>query len=85
MLREWNLSVPISKLTFDLMPLWVRVTDLPPSFLFVENAKLIGAMFDKFMEMDKEVVHSGFGQGYLRFKVLFDIRKPLILGFLLPM
>lgn len=59
-LSEWSLSVPLTRLTFDTMPLWVRIIDLPPSFLSVENAKLIGFMSEKLLEIDEEFLNSRF-------------------------
>lgn len=40
---------------------------MPPSFLSKDNSKFIGALFGQFLEIDEEVVQSGFRQGYLRF------------------
>lgn len=81
-LREWNPLVPISWLNFDVMPLWVRILDLPPSLLSVDNVELIGPMFDKLLEVDAEVLALGFCHGFMHFKVLHDLRKPIIPGFL---
>lgn len=42
------------------------------------------AMFEQFLEIDEDVLEIEFMQGYMWFKVLFNLRKSIILGFLLP-
>lgn len=41
-------------------------------------------MFEQLLEVDAEVLAFGFRQGFMRIKVLFDLRKPVVPGFLLP-
>lgn len=83
-LREWNFDIPIPRLNFDFMPLWVRIIDLPPSFLSMENVQVVATMFEQLLEIDEEVLVSRFRHGFVRFKVLFDLHKAIVLRFMLP-
>ncbi|CAN6199624.1 unnamed protein product [Urochloa humidicola] len=76
---DYDESKSLDELEFAFIPMWVRVFKLPFGMMHRATGEVIGAEMGEFMEMDKEEDGSAVGR-FLRIKVKWDIRKPLMRG-----
>lgn len=61
-----------SPVTFDTIPLWIRLYDLPPLMRNEEFVEKIGGRFGKFVQADLRFL------SYLRIRVLYPLKKVLL-------
>jgi len=77
--REFDENCLLEELEFVLTPIWLRVFKLPIGLMTTETGEEIGNRVGRTIEVDTDEGGSAIGK-YLRIKVLFDIRKPLLRG-----
>ncbi|CAN6236094.1 unnamed protein product [Urochloa humidicola] len=77
--RDFDESSLLEELEFVLTPMWVRVHRLPIGLMTTETGEEIGDRVGKTIEVDTDEGGSAVGK-FLRIKIHFDIRKPLMRG-----
>ena len=82
-LKQWNQNQTAEDVDFSSLHIWVQIHGLPIEYMSKENAKEIGALVGKVVEVD----FTGDGKvcisQFLRVKVEFEVAKPLKSGFYL--
>jgi hypothetical protein len=61
-----------SEIKIDVIGLWIRFYDLPPTMLKETHARQLGERVERFIKMDARF------SGYLRLRVEFPPTKPLV-------
>jgi hypothetical protein len=69
----------VDEMDFTIIPIWVRVMNLPLGFMTRECGEEIGNIIGEFVEMESEDGDLAVGQ-HLRIKVRLDITKPIMRG-----
>jgi hypothetical protein len=80
-LKRWSKSEAIEDLDFTKAPFWVQVHKLPLELMTVKNAENIGASLGDLLVVDNADNLKPTRKSFLRFKVMLDLLKPLVLGF----
>ena len=78
-MAEFDESKTLEDMEFHLIPIWVRVSNLPFGMMDRETGKTLGEKIGFFKEVDVGEDGTAVGR-VLRIKVLIDIRKPLMRG-----
>lgn len=78
-LADFDETKTLEEMEFNLIPIWVRVSNLPFGMMNKETGATLGEKIGVFKDVD--VGEDGMAVGrVLRIKVLIDIRKPLMRG-----
>jgi hypothetical protein len=77
--RDFDDTSLLEELEFVATPMWIRVFGLPIGLMTTETGEEIGNRVGKTIEVDTDEGGSAIGK-FLRIKILFDIRKPLMRG-----
>lgn len=78
-MSDFDETKTLEEMEFNLIPIWVRVSNLPFGMMDKETGETLGEKIGVFKEVD--VGEDGMAVGrVLRIKVLIDIRKPLMRG-----
>jgi len=78
-MADFDEAKTLDEMEFNLIPIWVRVANLPLGMMDEETGRIIGDKIDTFKEAD--VGEDGkVVWNLLRIKVIIDIRLPLMLG-----
>ena len=76
---DFDESSLLEELEFVFTPMWIRVLRLPFGLMTTETGEEIGNKVGKTIEVDTDEGGSAIGK-FLRIKIQFDIRKPLMRG-----
>ena len=76
---DFDESSLLEELEFVFTPMWIRVLRLPFGLMTTETGEEIGNKVGKTIEVDIDEGGSAIGK-FLRIKIQFDIRKPLMRG-----
>jgi hypothetical protein len=82
-LAEFDPNKALEEYVFDIIPIWIRVFNLPLGWMNRDMGLEIGDLVGKGVEV--EVGEDGMAVGeYLRIKARINISKPLMMGFMRP-
>lgn len=76
---EYDGKKTIDEIEFTHIPIWVRITKMPLGFMNKTASEMIGTMIGDVLGVDVDDDETAIGQ-YLRVKIKFDIRRPLMRG-----
>ncbi|KAF2305927.1 hypothetical protein GH714_008918 [Hevea brasiliensis] len=80
-IQEWPPNVPFDKLSFNSTPIWVQAHGLSPNQLNLYNAKLIGDLVGKYLEVDLTQDGAIGCYMFLRIRAEIHLDLPIKSGF----
>lgn len=80
-LKPWLPSTPLEEIDFSNTELWVQVHNMPLDHLTEDNAKDIGLLFKRLIDIEIPEHYHTTGPPFLRLKVKHPIEDPLHSGF----
>lgn len=80
-LKPWLPNLIPEEIDFSTTELWVQVHNVPLDHHTEENAKLIGPMFKRLLEIEILENHQAAGHPFMRIKVEHQVEEPLKSGF----
>lgn len=76
------MSCSVKSIKFNCMHIWIKEYDLLTNCLTVENARLVGSLYEGVVEIVEPNIEGELEMGYLRLKVVHDLSKPFVAAFL---
>ncbi|KAI9119800.1 hypothetical protein K1719_009189 [Acacia pycnantha] len=69
---------------FSKCPVWIQMHNVPVEAMCLENAVMIGGYVGEVQMVEDPYYQSRYLRGFLRARILLDLRRPLAYGFWLP-
>ncbi|KAM0842202.1 hypothetical protein ACQ4PT_058511 [Festuca glaucescens] len=76
-MRELEIEKTVDEMDFSVIPIWCRVSKIPPRRMNKENAEAIGSQVGEVIQVDVDEHGSAVGE-FLRIKVRIAIKNPLM-------
>lgn len=71
------------EIDFSLVPFWIQIYKIPLDLLSLRNARAIGDRLGVLLSA-KDPFEDNVGRGFLRIRVMIDVKKPLVEKFWIP-
>ncbi|KAL6614095.1 hypothetical protein ACP70R_036365 [Stipagrostis hirtigluma subsp. patula] len=78
-MADFDGAKTIDEIEFHWIPMWVRITKMPLRFMTKAAREVIGAEIGEVLQVDAGENECAIGQ-FLRVKIKWDIRQPLLRG-----
>ncbi|KAF7812835.1 TMV resistance protein N-like [Senna tora] len=78
--RPWSI-LALHELDWGESPYWVQFHGVPPEGMHIKNVEKLGVLVGKVMAVEDPRHNGGLTRGFMRARLLVDIRNPLIPGF----
>lgn len=82
-IQRWTAGLAYDEIDFSMVPFWVQIYKLPLDLLSLRNARTIGAKLGVLLRVE-DPFEDEVGRGFLRVRVLIDVKKPLVEFFWIP-
>ncbi|CAN0837334.1 hypothetical protein LINGRAHAP2_LOCUS1779 [Linum grandiflorum] len=76
-LKKWDGLGEPRNIPFHSADMWIRIHNLPPRFKSLENIRLIGDLFFRYLKCDREGLERGRWRRFIRFLAEVRIDEPL--------
>lgn len=83
-LKIWTMGCSVEEVDFSNISFWIQIHKLPIELSTNKNAAVIGSKIGDVQRIEDLVGRGGFGRNFLRMKVNFKMRSPLVPGFWVP-
>lgn len=82
-IHRWSAGLAYDDIDFSMVPIWIQIYKIPLDLMSVKNARTIGAKLGVLLRVD-DPFENDFRRGFLRVRVLIDLKKPLVEWFWKP-
>lgn len=83
-LHRWVPKFSIHEVDYNFSPFWIQVHGVPLEGMSLANAQRIAEKVGEVEEVEDPLIGNKIVRGFLRAKVVVNIKKPLITGFWVP-
>lgn len=82
-LQRWSIGKAYDEIDFSKVPFWIQIHKFPIELLSNQNARLIGSRIRDLVKIE-DPFEDEIGRGFLRIRVILDIKKPILSRFWIP-